>query len=108
MEATTLRFAVAARALGAAARDRHLLVPGFRSPPRLAGAERTLRRSPGGVVSVSVRLHERPFAAVVADMVEGIVVANGLQGTEATRVRTALWSAVVADADLADPGDRAA
>ena len=29
-------------------------------------------------------------------------MANGLEGTEATRARTALWAAVVADADLAD------
>ena len=101
MEANALRFAAAARALGAAARARHLLVPGFRSPPRIAGAERTLRRSPGGRVSVAVRLRERPFAAVVADMVEGVVVANELDGTEATRVRTALWSAVVAEAEQA-------
>ena len=99
MEATAVRFAAAARALGAAARARELVVPGFRSPPRVAGAERTLRRGPGGRVSVAVRLHERPFAAVVADMVEGVIVANGLEGTEATRVRTALWSAVVADAE---------
>ena len=46
---------------------------------------------------MAVALRERPFAAVVADMVEGIVVANELDGTEATRARTALWSAVVAD-----------
>lgn len=101
MEATALRFAAAARALGVAARARSLVVPGFRSPPRIPGAERTVRRWPGGRVSVAVRLRERPFAAVVADMVEGIVVANGLEGTEATRTRTALWAAVVADADLA-------
>jgi hypothetical protein len=102
MEANALRSAPAARALGVAARARGLVVPGFRSPPRLAGAERTMRRWPGGRVSVAVALRERPFAAVVADMVEGVIVANRLDGTEATRVRTALWSAVVADPDLAD------
>ena len=37
-------------------------------------------------------------------MVEGMIVANGLEGTEATRARTALWAAVVADPDLADEG----
>ncbi|MEJ7584310.1 MAG: hypothetical protein WKF43_09545 [Acidimicrobiales bacterium] len=93
MEATSLQFAAAARALGVAARARSLIVPGFRSPPRLADAERTLRRWPGGA-TVSVRLRGRPFVAVAADMVEGILVANGLQGTQATRVRTALWDAV--------------
>lgn len=36
------------------------------------------------------------MGAVVADMVEGVVVANGLDGGEATRVRTALWEGVSA------------
>lgn len=94
MEATSLRFAAVARSLGAAARARRLVAPGFRSPPRLTGAERTVRRLPGGGVSIAVRLRGRPFGAVVADMVEGVVVANGLAGVEATRVRTALWDAV--------------
>ena len=79
MEATSLQFAAAARALGDAARARDLLVPGFRSPPRRADAERTLKRWPGGA-TVSVRLRGRPFVAVAADMVEGVLVANGLAG----------------------------
>jgi len=97
MEATSLRFATAARALGSAARQRGLTVPVFRSPPRVDGAERTLQRTPAGGATVAVRLRGRPFVAVVADMVEGVVVANELSGTDATRVRTALWGAVVAD-----------
>ena len=99
MEATSLRFSAVARTLGAAARRRNLVVPGFRSPPRLREAERTVRRLPGGGITVAVRLRDRPFAAVVADMVEGVVVANALSGTEATRTRTALWDAVVAAGD---------
>jgi hypothetical protein len=43
---------------------------------------------------VSVRLDGRPLGAVVADMVEGVVVANRLAGAEATRVRTALWESL--------------
>ncbi len=97
MTATSLRFAAAARALGDAARRRGLAAPGFRSPPRVPGAERTLRRRPGGGVAVAVAIRDRPFAAVVADMVEGIVVANGLGGVEATRVRTALWEVITDD-----------
>ncbi len=97
MEATSLRFAAAARSLGAAARGRGLAAPGFRSPPRVEGAERTLRRTAGGGATVAVRLRGRPFVAVVADMVEGVLVANELTGTEATRVRTALWAAVAAE-----------
>lgn len=95
MEATSLRFAAAARTLGEAARARGLSVPGFRSPPRLKGAQRTLRRHRGGSVTVAVAIRERPFQAVVADMIEGIVVVNELDGTAATRARTALWEALV-------------
>lgn len=95
--ATSLRFAGAARALGAEARCRGLLVPGFRSPPRLAEVDRSLRRRADGGVTVSVRLRGRPFVAVLADMVEGVVAANGLTGPAADRTRAALWE-VVGDA----------
>jgi hypothetical protein len=87
-----LRFADAARCLGAAARSAGLVVPAFRSPPRVPGAARTLRRYPGGAV-VSVRL-DRPFEEVRADMVEGVVVVNRLDGEAALRFRTALLEAV--------------
>ena len=94
MEATSFRFASAARTLGQAARARGLTVPGFRSPPRLAGAERTLRRRGDGGATVAIRLRGRPWVAVLADMIEGVVVANGLAGADATRARTALWAAL--------------
>lgn len=92
----SLDFAAAARTLGASARAMGLDTPTFRSPPRVPGAERTLRRARSGWTTVSVRLEGRPLGAVVADMVEGIVVANRISGAEATRVRTALWEAVSA------------
>ncbi|MEJ7583692.1 MAG: hypothetical protein WKF43_06265 [Acidimicrobiales bacterium] len=66
----------------------------FPEPP-LAGAQRTLRRHSSGGATVAVTIRERPFQAVVADMIEGIVVANQLDGTAATRARTALWEALV-------------
>jgi hypothetical protein len=88
-----LRFAEVARRLGAATRALGLVVPGFRSPPRLSGAARTIRRYPGGAV-VSVQLRGRPFGAAVADMVEGVLVANGLEGEARVRLRTALHEAV--------------
>ncbi len=50
---------------------------------------------------VSVRLRGRPWAAVVADMIEGIVVANGLTGAKADMARSALWLAVEPQADAA-------
>lgn len=97
-------FANAARSLGQAARLRGLVVPGFRAPPGIEGVHRTLRRR-RGVPSVAVRLKGRPWSAVVADMIEGIVVANGLTGARADRVRAALWLAVDDPAVLPhDPG----
>lgn len=95
-----VRFAAAARALGDAARARSLTVPGFRSPPKLREVDRTIRRRRDGGATVAVQMGDRPWPAVLADMVEGIVVANGLTGADAMRVRTALWSAL--DAHLAD------
>jgi hypothetical protein len=98
-------FAAAARQLAKAARAAGLVVPAFRSPPRVPGAARTLRRYPGGAL-VSVRLHGRPFDEVVADMVEGVVVANRLTGDAALRARTALAESVVGVVCGSPPGRR--
>ncbi len=81
-----IRFAEVARRLGAAGRAAGLVVPAFRTPPRRPGAKRTIRRLPGGPV-VAVRVRGRAAAAVIRDMIEGVVVANGLDGDVATRVR---------------------
>ena len=51
---------------------------------------------------MAVVLRGRPWPAVVADMIEGVVAYNGLTGARADRVRTALWASV------ADALDRAA
>jgi hypothetical protein len=89
-----LRFAETARLLGDAARRGGLVVPSFRSPPRMLGRDRTIRRRADGSVSVAVALSGRPFVAVVADMVEGTVAANRLPAGEADRVRRELWMAL--------------
>jgi hypothetical protein len=41
---------------------------------------------------VAIRLRDRPWVAVLGDMIEGVIVANRLGGADATRARTALWS----------------
>lgn len=43
---------------------------------------------------MAVAVRGRPWAAVVADMIEGVVVANHLTGAAADQCRTAMWSAV--------------
>ncbi len=97
--ATSVRFAGAARVLADAGRGRGLAVPGFRSPPRVTGADRTLRRRPDGSAVVAVRVRGRPWPAVLGDMIEGVVAANGLHPPQADAVRTALWGAVERDAE---------
>jgi hypothetical protein len=90
-----------ARRLGAATRAAGLTVPAFRTPPRRPGAPRTIRRLPGGPV-VAVALKGRVFSEVVHDMVDGVIVANRLEGEAAGRVRGSLLHALTA------PGSSAA
>lgn len=93
MEATSLQFAYAARTIADVARAHGLDPPTFRSPPSLSGVQRSLRRR-GGSATVSVRLRQRPWVAVLADMIDGVIAANRLSGAAADTVRTALWQAV--------------
>lgn len=99
---TSLRFAAAARVLCDGCRDLDLVVPGFRSPPRASGVHRSVRRYASGGSTVSVLVRGRPWGAVLADMIEGVVVTNQLAGRRADEVRTALWSRAES-ADLAGP-----
>lgn len=91
LSASTVDFASAARTLTREARRRGLVGPSFRCPPRLVGVDRTLRRRGDGVI-VSVRLRGRPWVAVLADMIEGVIVANRLAPPESDRLRADLWS----------------
>lgn len=93
MEATSLRFAHAARTIADVARVRGLEVPAFRSPPALAGVQRSVRWR-AGTATVAVQLRHRPWVAVLADMIDGVLAVNALRGAAADEVRTALWQAV--------------
>ena len=101
---TSLEFAEAARRLGLAARAAGLVVPGFRSPPRIGGTARSIRRPIGRPPVVAVALHGRPVASVVADMIDGIVVANDGRGVAAAQFRDDAWAAVV-DLVASDPAE---
>ena len=93
-ETSGANFVNAANLLGAVAVRFGLIAPGFRTPPRIVGVQRTVRRRPGGGL-VAVAVKGRPMAAVLADMIEGVIVVNGLQPPESDTVRAALWSEVV-------------
>jgi len=86
-----MQFAAAARLLNAESQRFGLDAPSFRSPPRVVGVDRTVRRREhGGVVAVALR--DRPFVAVLGDMIEGVIVVNRLVAPVADQVRTALWA----------------
>jgi hypothetical protein len=43
---------------------------------------------------VSVRVADRPLAAMLADMIEGVVATNQLRPPHADRLRAELWASV--------------
>ena len=43
---------------------------------------------------VAVVVRGRPWAAVLADMVEGVLAANRLDAAEADKARSVLWDAI--------------
>ena len=109
-EPTTSTFAAAARVLAHKAAELDLVVPGFRSPPRIVGVNRTIRRAhgdAGGVVAV--RLAGRPFTAAIGDMIEGVLVINRLDAPQADQVRSLLWRSMLQfTAEVAAPRRRPA
>lgn len=92
-----IEFAQAARTLTNEAQRRGLVGPSYRCPPRIVGVDRSLRRHAGGA-TVAVKLRGRPWPAVLADMIEGVVVANAVPPTQAFRLRAELWAALGYDA----------
>ena len=90
---SSLRFAEAARTLSDTARATGFRAPSFRSPPRIGG-DRSIRRQAKGGATVAVRYRDRPWPAVLADMVEGVVVTNEAAAEAADTLRRDLWAAL--------------
>ncbi|MDE0322226.1 MAG: hypothetical protein OXI97_20340 [Acidimicrobiaceae bacterium] len=85
------RFVLTVRSLAMAARSLGLSAPSFQSPPRSDELDRCIQRMPSGDCVVAVRVRGRPFGAVVADAIEGIMVCNELSAEAAGAVRDELW-----------------
>ena len=56
---------------------------------------------------MSIRVKGRPREAVLADMIEGVVVTNGLGPPDADRVRNELWEVMAGHRADAQRPDRA-
>jgi hypothetical protein len=92
--APSVRFAIVAKTITQVAANCGLEVPGFKSPPRSGGIDRTVRRQSCGSI-VAVRIKDRPFEAVIADMIEGVVLCNSMSTEKAGKLRNLLWSAAM-------------
>ena len=90
---TAVEFADLARLIAEVALMGGLRAPGFASPPRRPEVDRSIRRQGANSV-VAVRRRGRPAAAVQADLIEGVVVANELDEFDAARFRSQAWAAV--------------
>ncbi|MGB6059416.1 MAG: hypothetical protein WBF71_14255 [Microthrixaceae bacterium] len=91
--ASAADFSESVRLVLAVARRLDLDTPVFRSPPRTAGLDRTIQRR-GDSTVIAIRREARPLAAVQADIVEGVVVANYLDPEAANEFRRLSWSAM--------------
>ncbi|MDP7066510.1 MAG: hypothetical protein QF637_02690 [Acidimicrobiales bacterium] len=92
--APSVRFSMVAKTIGRLGAQVGFTVPGFRSPPRSGEIDRTLRKDGSGSI-VAVRIKDRQFEAVVADMIEGVVVCNGLSAERSSELRNLLWRAAM-------------
>ena len=92
--APSVRFSMIAKAFGQLATRAGFVVPGFRSPPRSRDTDRSIRKDSSGSV-VAVRIKDRPFEAVIADMIEGVIVCNGLPATRSGALRDLLWRSAI-------------
>jgi len=106
VQTTAVQFSETVRQVVTLARRQGLRPPVFRSPPRLDGVDRSIRRRPNGTVVVAVRRAGRPLAAIQSDVIDGVVAANALHGAAADKFRHAAWERLVGAPDAAVGRDR--
>ena len=92
--APSVRFSIVAKVITQVSARCGIEVPGFKSPPRSVDLDRTVRHQSSGSV-VSVRIKDRPFEAVIGDMIEGVILCNELPIAAAGKLRNLMWSAVM-------------
>lgn len=76
-------FADMVKRLNRAATAAGMAAPSFTSPPKAPSATRTIRWLAPDRALVAVRRGDRAADAVVHDMIDGVIAANRLSGSEA-------------------------
>lgn len=92
---TALEFSYVARSIGNLARRLGYDPPAFQARSG-STVHRTIRRFDDGTATVTVPLSDRPSAAVIDDLIDGVIAAHQLDPINARRLRDALWPAAQA------------
>ena len=77
IDSPAVRFGELARIVASEARQLGLAVPVFKSPCRIEGANRSIRRRPDGSPVVAITIAGRPWDDIIADLIAGVVHVTG-------------------------------
>ena len=91
-ESVSIQFSITVRTLGRIANQLGYVTPQFRCPPPSAQYQRSVRRNHDDL-SISIVIRGRPWLAVLADIVEGFVIANAKSGQD-SEIRNILWDTI--------------
>ena len=91
-ESVSIQFSRTIRTLGRIANQLGYVTPQFRCPPPSAQYQRSIRRNKDDL-SISIVIRGRPWLAVLADIVEGFVIANAKSGQD-SEIRNILWDTI--------------
>lgn len=95
-ESYSVNFVSVVRTLGRIANQREFISPSFRCPPPSAKFQRSMRNLGEGEITISIVIRERPWLAVLADIVEGFVIANKSLERE-SELRNLLWDSIASN-----------
>ena len=96
-ESISIQFSIAVRTLGRIADQLGYRIPQFRCPPPSAKYQRSVRKTGEENLSISIVIRGRPWLAILADIVEGVVIANTQSGQD-SELRNILWDCISTNA----------
>ena len=96
-ESISIKFSIAVRTLGRIADQLGYRIPQFRCPPPSAKYQRSVRKTGDENLSISIVIRGRPWLAILADIVEGFVIAN-IQSGQDSEIRNILWDCISTNA----------